>query len=658
MPLQPGEIVGGYKIIGQLGQGGMATVYKALHSELDRYVAIKVMHQAHLADPNFTERFRREAKIIAKLEHPNIVPVYDYSEHKGEPYLVMKFIEGDTFRKQIVEGDFHETVRMLNAIADALAYAHQRGVIHRDIKPSNLIVDQDQRPYVTDFGLARLVQAGPSTLSQDMLVGTPHYMSPEQAQGSANISPSSDLYSLGVIYYELAVGRVPFTGTTPYAVVHDHIYTPLPMPSLQNPAVPALVEMVLIKALAKDPADRYGSTVELAAAFRQAVAESGFNGGQASISAPSPAARKPASVAPPASVYEGKTTTGPSIPAPVKAGATIKNVATQPMTPPAAQRSGWLWGGIAVIAVLFVIIAFLLIRRPRASETPLPTVAVLLPPTATRVTEIVPSPTPIVVTATPNRVPPPTNPPPPDQSNDRPQPSDRPNDRPQPPEGRPPDIKLYTVPELTRAQAQQVLNNNPDDPINRLALVRALWQANRMEEALRNLQDGLRNTDDPFSYLLTAASIAKQTGNNNIAIMIYVQSLNHAQLDPRAYAAVRALAGEALYQMALNPQGINVVELQRAAARAPEPDRTGFFDITLARLHLSLKNRRLAEGTLSRLSPEARQLAESQLVKAEIEQAQNNNDQAKSILRNILAQSEIPEWVKKRAADILKTLGA
>jgi tetratricopeptide (TPR) repeat protein len=328
------------------------------------------------------------------------------------------------------------------------------------------------------------------------------------------------------------------------------------------------------------------------------------------------------------------------------------------MTPLAAKRNGWLWGGIAVIAVLFVVVAFLLIRRPRASETPLPTVAVLLPPTATRVTEIVSSPTPIVVTATPNRVPPPTNPPPPDQSNDRPQPSDRPNDRPQPPEGRPPDIKLYTVPELTRAQAQQALNNNPDDPINRLALVRALWQANRMEEALRNLQDGLRNTDDPFSYLLTAASIAKQTGNNNIAIMVYVQSLNHAQLDPRAYTAVRALAGEALYQMVLNPQGINVVELQRAAARAPEPDRTGFFDITLARLHLSLKNRRLAEGTLSRLSSEARQLAESQLVKAEIEQAQNNNDQAKSILRNILAQPDIPDWVKKRAADLLKTLGA
>jgi serine/threonine protein kinase/Flp pilus assembly protein TadD len=265
MTITPGENVGPYRVIEQLGSGGMATVFKAYHPSLDRYVAIKVLHPAFKEDPQFFERFKREARIVAKLEHPNIIPVYDFNEHKGEPYLVMRYVEGETLKPKMQGKPMPpaEVLRLMRPVCEALAYAHEQGVLHRDIKPSNIMVTQDGSIFVTDFGLARMVQAGESTLSQDMMVGTPQYISPEQARGIKDLDGRTDIYSMGVVLYEMLTGQVPFSADTPFATVHDHIYTPLPPPSKINPHIDPAVERMLLKALAKNPNDRFATVNDL-----------------------------------------------------------------------------------------------------------------------------------------------------------------------------------------------------------------------------------------------------------------------------------------------------------------------------------------------------------------------------------------------------------
>lgn len=266
MAIAPGDTVGAYQIIEPLGQGGMATVFKAYHPALDRYVAIKVLHPAFKEDPNFNARFNREARIVAKLDHPNIVPIYDYAEHADTPYLVMRYVEGKTlkaiFRDNPLPFSLDRVLTYIRPIADGLAYAHAQGVLHRDIKPSNVICANDGHIYIMDFGLARIAQAGESTMSQDMLIGTPQYISPEQARGTA-LDERTDIYSLGVVLFEMLTGRVPFSADTPYAIIHDHIYSPLPLPTTINPHLSPEIERVLLKALAKDPDARFASATEL-----------------------------------------------------------------------------------------------------------------------------------------------------------------------------------------------------------------------------------------------------------------------------------------------------------------------------------------------------------------------------------------------------------
>src|SRR3990172_736788 len=273
MTFAVGENVGPYRIIEQLGQGGMATVHKAYHASLDRYVAIKVLHPAFLQDPNFLKRFQREAKAVARLDHPNIVPVYDFAEHAGQPYLVMKYIEGDTLKARLRSGRLskEEGLHIVEAAGSALSYAHQRTILHRDIKPSNILISPDGSIYLADFGLARMGEAGESTLSADIMLGTPQYISPEQARGEKNLDAGTDIYSFGVVLYEMVVGRVPFNADTPFSIIHDHIYKPLPIPSRINPRVPPEVERVLLKSLAKDRADRFATVDDMVAAFREAV---------------------------------------------------------------------------------------------------------------------------------------------------------------------------------------------------------------------------------------------------------------------------------------------------------------------------------------------------------------------------------------------------
>jgi len=273
VPFTIGENVGPYRIVEKLGQGGMATVFKAYHPALDRYVAIKVLHPAFQEDPQFLARFQREARIVAKLDHPNIVPIYDFAEHRGHPYLVMRYVEGETLKARLKRGplSLEEVHHVMRSVGDALAYAHRQGVLHRDIKPSNIILTPEGHVYLTDFGLARMAQAGESTLSRDMMVGTPQYISPEQAKGETNLDARTDVYSLGVVLYELLVGRVPFQADTPYAIIHDHIFTPLPLPRSIKPDLPESLERVLLKALAKDPDDRFQSVEEMVQAFEEAV---------------------------------------------------------------------------------------------------------------------------------------------------------------------------------------------------------------------------------------------------------------------------------------------------------------------------------------------------------------------------------------------------
>lgn len=265
--------IGPYQITGRIGSGGMATVYRAYHPRLDRHVALKLMHDSFIQEHDFLARFEREARIVARLDHPNIIPIYDYDKHEGKPYLVMKVVEGETLKEVLARGDLAaaDILSLARKIADALHYAHEQGILHRDIKPSNILLDQRGEPYLTDFGLARILKSGESTMSADVMLGTPHYISPEQAQGGMELDARTDVYSLGVVLYQMVTGRVPFTGDSSFAIIHDHIYTPPPSPRSLNPEVSPAVESVLLKALAKHPNDRYATPVDLVQAYEQAL---------------------------------------------------------------------------------------------------------------------------------------------------------------------------------------------------------------------------------------------------------------------------------------------------------------------------------------------------------------------------------------------------
>lgn len=273
MSFEINSSVGQYQIIEKLGQGGMATVYKAYHRRLERNVAIKVLHAVFKDDESFLRRFTREAQVVARLEHPHIVPVYDFAEHRGYPYLVMRYVEGETLKDRLSRGMLSrsEMIRVATAVADALDYAHQHGVLHRDVKPSNILLTQGGGVYIADFGLARITQAGESTLSQDMIMGTPQYISPEQAKGVTELDGRTDVYSFGIIVYEMVTDRVPFQADTGYSVIHSQIFDPPPSPSSLNDNVSSDLERVLLKVLSKEPADRYASAGAFVADLKRAL---------------------------------------------------------------------------------------------------------------------------------------------------------------------------------------------------------------------------------------------------------------------------------------------------------------------------------------------------------------------------------------------------
>jgi hypothetical protein len=246
-------------------------VYRAYQSSLDRYVAVKVL-PPHLARiPGFAARFRREARAIARLNHPNILPVYDSGQERELSYIVMRYVEGGTLQETLGEPvPLERVVEIITQVGGALDYAHQEGIIHRDVKPSNVLMDKGEWALLSDFGLAKVVEASVKLTETGAGIGTPAYIAPELGKGEP-ADERSDIYSLGIMLYEMLTGRVPFEAETPMAVVIKHISTPLPVPRTINPDISEPVEYVLLKALAKNPADRFRRVREMVAALQKAV---------------------------------------------------------------------------------------------------------------------------------------------------------------------------------------------------------------------------------------------------------------------------------------------------------------------------------------------------------------------------------------------------
>jgi serine/threonine protein kinase len=267
-----GRTFGAYQIVAPLGEGGMAAVFKAYQPTMERFVAVKVLPRHMASSQEFVTRFQREAKLLAQLQHPHILPVFDYGEADGYPYIVMPFVQSGTLADLLQKRTLSlaEVRRVLIQIGDALSYAHARGMIHRDIKPSNVLIDERGNCLLTDFGLARMVEGSTNLTTSGTVMGTPAYMSPEQGTGAA-IDSRSDIYSLGIILYETVTGRVPYLAETPVAVVFKHIQDPLPSARKLNPSLPEAVEIVLLKVLAKSPEDRYQTAEEFVRAIQRAI---------------------------------------------------------------------------------------------------------------------------------------------------------------------------------------------------------------------------------------------------------------------------------------------------------------------------------------------------------------------------------------------------
>ena len=358
--LQSGQMLGPYRIIDQVGKGGMATVYKAYQASVDRYVAIKVLPSQLAESKEFVTRFQQEARIIARLEHPHILPVFDYGESDGTAYFVMRYLQAGTLKDKMEFGrplPLTEIDRIFTQLTDALSYAHSQGIVHRDLKPANALIDSHGNIFLTDFGIAKLLESASPRLTQtDAIMGTPAYISPEQAQ-SQPVDRRADIYSLGIILYEMVTGQVPFVADTPLAVLFKHISDPLPPPSRLKPDVPPSIEQVILKALAKDPRDRFETADEFLTAWKRALEEKGTVR------------------------WEPQTEVVPT-------PGTLPSTQTPPRLAPAttttsraARPAGWIIGCLAGICLLFAVGGGILLAANQlspsffnpATETPPPT---------------------------------------------------------------------------------------------------------------------------------------------------------------------------------------------------------------------------------------------------------------------------------------------
>jgi len=595
MAFKPGENVGPYQIIEQLGQGGMATVYKAYHAALDRYVALKVLHQAFNEDSTFILRFQREARVVARLEHPNIVPVYDYAEYEGRPYLVMKFIEGDTLKARMSSGALtsREIEQVVESVGSALGHAHRQGILHRDIKPSNVLISKDNVMYLADFGLARIAQDGESTMSSDAIMGTPQYISPEQAMGNKELDGKTDIYSLGVMLYEMVVGQVPFSADTPFSIIHDHIYTPLPLPRSINPKVPEAVERVLLKALAKNSLDRYETVDKLIASFKSAWTEAGTPMQGTNITMRPTAMRKDVTSA---SKRAGSMATAPVV---KQASGQVK------------KRSSWVWAlvGLTVIICsglgLFVLrnnFPRLLARREAATLTPFP----VMPTSTPFVQETLP----VVLT---------------------------------------PISGDQTTPEIDRAM--KLVSENPGDPDAHLQLSLAYWDANLADSSYESLAQAA-NLAGPANkdFFLKAAEEFKmrEAWIPTAGMYMRIAALDRGNNMP---PDVKDGLHEAVYRAAAEKDMPLFVFFERIDSYELS---LGY----IARGRYALYNGNIEEAKSQMLNAQKLRsdMREVYLLKAEIEMKAGSLETAKTIFTSISSDLGSPEWMRSIASELLETI--
>ncbi len=627
-----GETVGAYRITEQLGQGGMATVYRAYHANLDRDVALKVLHTFFKSEAGFLERFKREAQIVARLEHPNIVPIYDFSDHDGVAYLVMKFVEGQTLKARMDQGTLTmaEIVRIVRDAAAALDFAHSRDVLHRDIKPSNVLIDKQGQVYIADFGLARIASSGESTLSQDTLLGTPQYISPEQAQGARDLDPRTDVYSFGVMLYEMVVGRVPYTADTPIAIIHNHIYAPLPLPSTVNPNVSGAVERVLLKALAKDRNDRYPSASALANAFAQAAAAPFTPPVRASTAVPKP---------------------------------TILLKTAPPSKKPAKRSSrGWLFG-LAALAVLVVGVALIAViqQNPQAL---IPTVAAMVGSPTAQPTQAPPS-SPVMRTLPPTWTPAPTGTRPPTVT-------------PLPtftalPETAQPTRLIQRAPLLaaanadpleslapnalailSEAQAKRLVESSPESPIAYFVLALVQNRIHKISEAKASFELGAKLAkNDPILLAGLIERLETFLARGSGSALIFADVLLNAYLysEPRSTSNHHNRAGQALYDYAASKTNTLAIgeAFQVAVTETKSAELTA-----LAALFLHTQGEaRAAEATLKQAGVLKSDTPEYTLVKGILAKDAGQLDLARTTLQGVATRTD---WIGRKAAELLREL--
>jgi serine/threonine-protein kinase len=265
--------VGRYEIERELGRGGMAVAYLAQDPYMKREVVVKLMSGHLTSDPEFTKRFQQEAQVIARLEHPNIVPVYDFGYHDDEPFIVMRYMTGGTLANQIESKHAYSTAdvaHVMERICAALDEVHNRGVVHRDLKPANVLLDQQAEAFLADFGLVKIVGSS-GQLSGRFMIGTPAYMAPEQVYGNAPVDLRADVYALGVMLYEMFVGRVPYWDTEIPRLLMKHVMEPIPHIREVRSDLPQSIDDLITVAMAKDPKDRYQTAGEFSEALTAAT---------------------------------------------------------------------------------------------------------------------------------------------------------------------------------------------------------------------------------------------------------------------------------------------------------------------------------------------------------------------------------------------------
>lgn len=376
-----GRTIGKYKIQEKLGRGGMAEVYKAYQENLDRYVAIKLMHAFLASEQDFLQRFKREARAMAAMNHANIVGVYDFDAYKEDTYyLVMEYIAGGTLKQRMEElaekqegMPLEKSVQLGYQVAEALDYAHNQGMVHRDVKPANIMLGDNDKALLTDFGIVKMM--GGQTMSYTVtgaLIGTPSYMSPEQAMGQAG-DKRVDIYALGVLLFQMTTGQLPYTADTPLAVIMKHVNETTPAPVSFNPDVPIGLQDIILKAMEKDPDNRYQTAGDMAkdlrALQRRSAQSAAILAGTTAVipqldprTTQSPedpeeknaAAMTAASAAALSNAPHSHTPTFQSIPMPQQTATSPEAAAVKPALAPAEKkRSPWLYVGILLL-LLFV----------------------------------------------------------------------------------------------------------------------------------------------------------------------------------------------------------------------------------------------------------------------------------------------------------------